>query len=104
MYNDLFTRRIDQIHRIPGAVSVGADGVVLLGQGVLAEPGRRPGIIDPGTKVQVGTAGSCCRSARRNANLLACNFLATETVPEGGLRRICPGSPYPALASEGTPK
>ena len=68
------------------AVGVGADRVVLLGQGVLAEPGRRPGIIEPGAEVQVGTAGSCCRSARRNANPLACNFLATEAVPEGGLR------------------
>ena len=37
----------------------------------------------PGTEVQVGTAGSGCRSARRNANLLACNFLATEAVAEG---------------------
>ena len=43
---------------------------------------------------------TCCRGARRNANLLACNFHATEAVPEGGLRRIRPGSPYPALASE----
>ena len=70
------------------AVGVGADRVVLLGQGVLAEPGRRPGIIDPGTEVQVGTAGSCCRGARKRAraNPLACNFLATEAVPEGGLR------------------
>ncbi len=92
--------RIHEIHRVPGTVGVGTDGVVLLGQGVLAEPGRRPGIIDPGTEIQVGTAGSCCRDARRNANLLACNFLATEAVPEGGLRRIRPGSPYPALASK----
>ena len=68
------------------AIDVRTDRVVLLGQGVLAEPGRGPGIIEPGTEVQVGTAGSCCRGARRNANLLACNFLATEAVAEGGLR------------------
>jgi hypothetical protein len=32
---------------------------------------------------------------------LACNFLATETVPEGRLRRTRSGSPYPALAAGG---
>ena len=57
----------------------------------------------PGTEVQVGTAGSGCRGARKRAraNLLACNFLATEAVPEGGLRRTCPGRPYAAIAAEG---
>ena len=48
----------------PGAVGIRADGVVLLGHRVLAEPGRGPGIVEPGTKVQIGTAGSCCRGAR----------------------------------------
>ena len=73
-----------------------------LGEEVLAEPGRGPGIIEPGTEVQVGTAGSCRRGARKRAcdGLLACNFLATEAVPEGRLRRTCAGGPYPALAAE----
>ena len=95
-----FTSYVNPIHRISGTIGVGADSVVLLGQRILAEPGRGPGIIDPGAEVQVGTAGSCCRGARRNANLLACNFLATEAVPERGLRRTRAGGPYPALASK----
>ena len=58
----------------------------------MAEPGRSPGIVEPGTEVQVGTAGGCRRGARRGAHaavlrharadLLACNFLATEAVAE----------------------
>ena len=95
--------RIHEIHRVPGAVGVGAYGVVLLGQGVWGQPGRGPGIIEPGAEVQVWTAGSCCRGARKRAraNPLACNFLATEAVAEDGLRRICAGGPYAALAAKG---
>ena len=58
----------------------------------MAEPGRSPGIVEPGTEVQVGTAGGGRRGARRGAehraraNFLACNFLATEPVPERTLR------------------
>ena len=100
---DLFPFRIHEVDRVPGAVDVGADGVVLLGHRILAEPGRGPGIIEPGTEVQVGTAGSCRRDARKRAcaGLLACNFLATEAVPDGRLRRTRYGGPYPALAAEG---
>ena len=80
--------------------------VVLLGQGVLAEPGRGPGIVEPGAEVQVGSAGGCRRGARKGAcnkacvNILACNFLATEAVTDGWLRRIRTGGPAPADAAE----
>ena len=78
-------------HRIIRTIRIRADVVVLLGQGILAEPGRGPGIIEPGAEVQVGSAGGCRRGARKGAcnkacvNILACNFLATEAVAEGWL-------------------
>ena len=93
-------------HRIIRTIRIRADVVVLLGQRVLAEPGRGPGIVEPGAEVQVGSAGGCRRGARKGAcnkacvNILACNFLATEAVAEGWLRRIRAGGPAPADASE----
>ena len=80
--------------------------IVLLGHGVLAEPGRGPGIVEPGAEIQVGSAGGSRRGARKGAynkacvNFLACNFLATEAVAEGWLRRIRTGEPAFADAAE----
>ena len=93
-------------HRIIRTIRIRADVVVLLGQRVLAEPGRGPGIVEPGAEVQVGSAGGCRRGARKCArneacvNDLACNFLATETVAEGRLRGIRAGGPASTDASE----
>ena len=98
-FDGSITCRIHQIHRISSTIGVGTDSVVLLGHRILAEPGRGPGIIEPGTEVQVGTAGGCRRGARKRAcaSLLACNFLATEP-PAAGLLPG-PGSSLPSCFS-----
>ena len=94
--------RVYKRHRITGAVGEGADAIVLLGEGILAEPGGCPRVIEPGTEIQVGIADGCRRGARRRAcaDLLACNFLATETPADGRLcwRRV--GRPASADTSE----
>ena len=94
--------RVYKRHRITGAVGEGADAIVLLGEGILAEPGGCPRVIKPGTEIQVGIADGCRRGARRRAcaDLLACNFLATEAVPDGRLCRGRAGRPTGADTSE----
>ena len=56
----------------------------------MAEPGRCPRVVEPGTEIQIRITGGCRRGARRGAcaDALACNFLATEAVADG---RLCGG-------------
>lgn len=69
----------------------------------MAEPGRCPRVIEPGTEIQVGIADGCRRGARRRAcaDPLACNFLATEAVSDSRLCGRRAGGPTGADASEG---